>query len=455
IIDAIAEQIPYRIFEEKVLALKPDLLVVETSTVTLNHDLSFLKKFSGLSKIVLCGPDVHISQDNFLNQHNHINFVLFGEYEATLLELAQCIQKEVALDNVEGLIYRKEDKILKNKIRSLIKDIDCLPWPLREQLPIKKYNDSPGDIPIPCASMWASRGCPFKCSFCLWPQVMYGGRNYRTRDVKNVVDEMEYLIKKLGFKSIYFDDDTWNIGRERMFVFCDELEARELNIPWAIMARAELMDEELLERMRKVGLFAVKYGIESSSQQLLDNIGKGLDLKKGEEVIKYTKYLGIRTHLTFTFGLPGETEQTIQDTIDYALKLNPTSVQFSMATPFPGTRFYEEMENKGYLLTKDLEKFDGNISSVIRTEHLSAKQLQKAKKMAYTAWDKHYQLKSKKLTPQNKPLRVKLKSSLVEQGIMLTLLKVLRYIIRRFIFFPARVKQIFTRKMWIIEEVIG
>lgn len=455
IIDAIAERISYASFYKKIVSLQPDLLVAETSTVTLGHDLRSLSHFEKLFPIALCGPDVHISQIEFLEKAKHIDFVLFGEYEASLLELAQKLKTKDALRQVEGIIHRENGNIIRNAPRELIRSLDWLPWPLRESLPMKKYNDSPGDIPLPCASMWASRGCPFKCSFCLWPQVMYGGNSYRIRNVKNVVDEMEYLVKKLGFKSIYFDDDTWNIGRQRILEFCRELEQRKLKIPWAIMARAELMDEEVLEQMRRSGLFAVKYGIESSSQQILDRIDKKLDLKKAEEMIKYTKYLGIRTHLTFTFGLPGETKQTISETINYALELNPTSVQFSLATPFPGTKFYEQMDKRGYILTKDLEKFDGNHSSVIRTENLSAQDLEKAKKRAYAQWSKHYQLKRKKLFIRQKSLKEKLFSSLKNNGIALTVLKIIRYIIRKIYLIPWRLKSLFDKNLWIVEEVIS
>ena len=429
IIDAVAQRMPYESFYKKIMSLKPDLIVAETSTVTLKHDLRVLARFNTGFPIALCGPDIHIAEADFLNKNKNINYVLFGEYEATLLELVQKLKNNESLDNVNGILYRQGGNAVKNHPRELISDLDWLPWPERKLLPIKKYNDAPGDIPLPCASMWASRGCPFRCSFCLWPQVMYGGNSYRVRSVKNVVDEMEYLVNELGFKSVYFDDDTWNVGRVRMLDFCRELKDRQLQIPWAIMARAELMDEELLEVMRDAGLFAVKYGIESSSQKIVDGIGKGLDLKKAEEIVKYTKYLGIRTHLTFTFGLPGETRETIDKTIDYALFLNPTSVQFSLATPFPGTKFYEQMDKKGYILTKDTEKFDGNHSSVIRTEHLTAKQLQNAKKSAYERWQRHYQLKRKKLAFEQKPLKAKLKSSLAEKGVFKTSLKVFRFFV--------------------------
>ena len=454
IIDAIAEKMPYESFYKKILSLKPDLLVVETSTVTLKHDMRFLSRFNARFPIVLCGPDIHIAKTDFLKKNNDINFVLFGEYEASLLELVQKLKDNHSLENVKGLIFRQGDEIIKNASRELISDLDWLPWPERKLLPIKKYNDAPGDIPLPCASMWASRGCPFRCSFCLWPQVMYGGNKYRVRSVKNVVDEMEYLIKELGFKSVYFDDDTWNVGRTRMLNFCQELKNRDLQIPWAIMARAELMDEELLEIMRDAGLFAVKYGIESSSQKIVDGIDKGLDLKKAEEIVKYTKYFGIRTHLTFTFGLPGETQKTIDDTIDYALFLNPTSVQFSLATPFPGTRFYDQMDKKGYILTKDTEKLDGNHSSVIRTENLTARQLQNAKKLAYTRWQQHYQLKRKKLAFEQKPLKAKLKSSLIEKGVLKTGLKGIRFILKKIFFIPGSLRNLLGKNLWIIEEEI-
>jgi radical SAM superfamily enzyme YgiQ (UPF0313 family) len=454
LIDAIAEELSYKNFFARVVGLHPQLLIAEKSTVSLRHDLNVLAGFRGKFPLALCGPEIHLSDPEFLRQTPLIDYLFFGEYEASVLELAQKLAEHKGLRGVNGLIYREDAAIIKNPPRPLIADLDWLPWPLRERIPLKRYNDSPGDIPIPCASMWASRGCAFRCSFCLWPQVMYGGNTYRTRSVVNVVDEMEYLVKHLGFKSIYFDDDTWNIGRERMFEFCDELQRRNFRIPWAIMARAELMDTELLERMRKTGLFAVKYGVESSSQTLLNNIQKGTNLKRVEEIVNYTKYLGIRTHLTFTFGLPGEDSRTLRQTIDYAIALNPTSVQFSLATPFPGTRFYDEMDAQGHILTKDWERFDGNHSSVIRTAALTGRQLQDAKKTAYAQWEKHCRLKVKKTLRAVLPLRSRFQAVLAERGLTAALLKSLRYLLRRVWFFPLRLKQFFGKKMWIIEEKI-
>ncbi|MFC1514915.1 B12-binding domain-containing radical SAM protein [Candidatus Omnitrophota bacterium] len=388
LIDAIAEEMPYSVFFRLIKGIKPDLLVCETSTVTLDHDLRLLVKIGRDISVVLCGPDVNIRRPSFLKSHPFVKYVLVGEYEFALLDLARHLREGKKLDRVAGLIFRDISGIKITASRPL-GDLDQLPWPLRKDLPMERYNDTPGDMPLPSAQIMASRGCPYRCKFCLWPQVMYQGSHYRARDVVDVVDEMEYLIKEMKFKSIYFDDDTFNIGKARMLRLCDEMRKRKLNTPWAVMARADLMDEEILKNMRQAGLFAIKYGVESANQGLLDNIAKNMDLRKTESVIKFTKMLGIKTHLTFTFGLPGETKATIARTIDFALRSDPTTIQFSISTPFPGTAFYEEMKDKGYILAKDWSEYDGGHKSAICLENLSNKDLEQAIKSAYGQWANH------------------------------------------------------------------
>ncbi|MBU1887925.1 MAG: radical SAM protein, partial [Candidatus Omnitrophica bacterium] len=264
-IDAIAEEMSYGYFLRFMRSASPDLLVCETSTVTLDHDIKVLSKISKDTSIALCGPDINIRDPLFLKNHEFIKYVFMGEYEITLLDLVTHLKEGRDLSEVPGLIYRDSNDIKVNPMRPLI-DLDKMPWPLRQGLPMYRYNDTPGDMPIPSVQMYASRGCPYGCKFCLWPQVMYHGNRYRTRDIIDVVDEMEYLVKEMNFKSVYFDDDTFNIGKERMLKLCDEIKKRKLDVPWAIMARADLMDKEILKEMRDAGLFAVKYGVESATQ---------------------------------------------------------------------------------------------------------------------------------------------------------------------------------------------
>ncbi|MCM8813223.1 MAG: radical SAM protein [Candidatus Omnitrophica bacterium] len=390
LVDAPAEGLNYAETIERIRAVSPVLLLAETATVTRTHDLKFLARVAGIvPRIAICGPDAQIADESFLRRHPEIAFVLYGEYEATVLDLVRALRDQAPFAEIPGLIFRQGAAVIKNPPRPLLQDLDCLPWPLRTHLPASRYCDAPCGIAEPCAIMWASRGCPFRCSFCLWPQVMYGGNSYRARGIVDVVDEMEYLINRRQYRSIYFDDDTWNVGRERLLAFCAELRRRKFFPPWAIMASAALMDKELLDNLRAAGLFAVKYGVESSSPALLRQINKGLDVHKVAEIVGYTKQLGIRVHLTFTFGLPGETDQTAADTIAFARQLDPFSVQFSLATPFPGTRFYERMQREGKIVSRNPAHYDGNYGSVIRTDSLSARRVRFWKERAYRQWARH------------------------------------------------------------------
>ena len=392
LIDSIAHQIPEDELIDNLSREDFDILVAETSTPSFYYDMKLLKKISSLNlPIILCGPHSEIYRSEFLEKNSFIDFVLFGEYEFTLLELMKAISKNIKdLSFIKGLIWRDDkDNVIKNLPRAPF-DINLLPWPHRDGIPMDSYRDLPGEMPYPSVQMVASRGCPFSCNFCLWPQVLFGGNNYRARDVRDCINEMEFLVREKKFKSVYFDDDTFNMGKRRILRFCDEIIKRNLNrVPWAIMAKADLMDEELLDVLKKAGLYAVKYGVENASQELVNRCGKCLDLKKAEKMIKYTKSLGMKIHLAFTFGLPGETKETIQRTINYALSLDPDSLQFSILTPFPGTRLFEELDKQGRILTKDWRRYDGRYSCVVKSDGLAPQYLEKAKGYAYSLWVEH------------------------------------------------------------------
>lgn len=392
-IDFAALEVPEERFLKDLSQREFDILVTETSTPSFYYDMELLKKisFSLDVPIVLCGCHPEIYKPEFLEKYSFIDFVLFGEYELTLLEFVKTLIKgDVDFSSIDGLIWRDgNNTVIKNKPRKVF-DINILPWPYRDSLPMEKYWDLPGDIPHPSAQMVASRGCPFSCNFCLWPQALFGGSTYRTRDTRDVGDEMEYLIRDKGFKSIYFDDDTFNIGKKRMLELCNEIIKRGLNsTPWAIMARADLMDKEILDMMKKAGLHAVKYGVESASQNIVNRCGKSLDLKKTHKIIKYTKSLGIKVHLTFTFGLAGETKKSIRKSIKYAVSLDPKSAQFSIITPFPGTKLFEELDREGRILTKDWSLYDGHYSCIFQPDGLLTSDLEEAKRYAYRVWADH------------------------------------------------------------------
>lgn len=394
IVDAIAERIPAEAFIYAIEKARPDLLIIEVSTPSFPCDLEILgqirTRFGTDLRIAICGPNQLMVGPEFLEANPGIDFVMRGEYELITLELVRALESGDALEGIRGLNYRdRNGSVHINPERELLKNIDQIPWPSRHQLPMMNYYDEAGGIPQPCAQMWASRGCPFMCIFCVWPQLVYGGPNYRVRNPKDVADEMEWLVKTYGFKAVYFDDDTFNIGKSRMLELCNHIRSRNLNIPWAVMARADGMDIEVLTHMREAGLYSIKYGIESGDQRIVDGSGKKLDLKTARETIRMTRELGIQYHLTFTFGLPGETRETARKTLDMALELDPATVQFSICTPMPGSRYFEIAREKGYLRNSDWSHYTGFTSAVIRTDELSPDDLEKILSEAQQTWYRH------------------------------------------------------------------
>jgi len=387
IVDAIAEGLTDEEFIHRVRGYNPNLILIETATASIDVDLSMaerLKADLSSNDVKECEDDVYIAlsgthatvmKESLLKEHEYIDFILHGEYEFTLLELVQSLQSGKIspnplfakggsedfpfnkggenLEEVQGLAFRRDGEVIVTPPRPLIEDLDELPWPERLSLPMYNYNDQFAGMPYPNVQVMASRGCPFQCIFCIWPQILYGGAKYRTRSPKDVVDEIEWLIDYYGFEAFYFDDDTFNIGKKRILEICDEIKKRGINVPWAVMARADTSDRETLQAMADAGLYAIKFGVESGVQELVDNCGKKLDLSKVREAVRHCKELGIKTHLTFTFGLPGETRETIQKTIDFAIELDPNSVQFSLTTPFPGTKYFEMLDEKGLLCSKN------------------------------------------------------------------------------------------------------
>lgn len=393
LLDGIAERISTEEFIRRCADFRPDFVLLEVSTASIEQDLqttAALRERLPEAKIAFAGLFPEAGESEFLQQHPEVDYAFRGEYEYTLREVAQALARGEQRTDHPGTSCRDASgRVIVNPRRPLIENLDELPWPARKPLPMFEYHDLPGGLPGPSLQLWASRGCPFHCTFCAWPQIMYGGDKYRVRDPVDVVDEMEAVVKEYGFRSVYFDDDTFNLGKKRMLALAEEILRRNLCIPWAVMARADTSDEETLRAMKRAGLVSIKYGVESASQEILDRCQKGLDLSKVEKTVALTKKLGINTHLTFTFGLPGETRETIRETIALAKRLDPDSIQFSIATPFPGSRLYLQMEAEGNLVTKDWSLYDGSNVAVIRQGDLSPQDLELALRTAYDTWQRH------------------------------------------------------------------
>jgi radical SAM superfamily enzyme YgiQ (UPF0313 family) len=395
LVDAIAEGLHADEFLRRLEGFAPHAVLMETATASHEIDLDWALRFKETlgdqTQVLVCGPHATALGAEYLDEAPHVDAVLLGEFEPTLLELMRVQRDGGDRSAIAGLIWRDaEGAVHAQTDRRPLPDLSTFPWPDRTPLPMYNYYDSfAGAMPWPNVQMHASRGCPYKCIFCVWPQVVYAGHAYRTRDNADIVAEMRFLVERYGFKAVYFDDDTFNIQNDRIIDLCGRIEAADLHVPITAMGRADTSNRAAFEAMKRAGLVGIKFGVETGDVDMMQRIGKHLDLDRVRQAVSWCKELGLGVHLTFSFGGPGETFETARKTIDLAVALDPDTVQFSLMTPFPGTTMYEAAIREGTLLTRDWKQFDGARYTVVKGEHLSREELEGLLAEAHWRWHLH------------------------------------------------------------------
>lgn len=328
-----------------------DFLVLFTSSVGFESDLRMVRRMKeakpGL-KVAFVGPDVQTRPAECLRASRDIDFVVRGEFDHPVVEYAQ----GKPLAGIRGASYWKDGEIVHNPARSLLEtaELDRLPFATevyKRDLTIENYN-----IPFllhPYVSFYTSRGCPALCTFCHWPQTL-SGHAWRVRSTDNVAAEFRQAMKLFPqAKEFFFDDDTFNIRKERVLEMCAKL--RPLGHCWSANARVH-SDYETLKAMADGGARLLIVGFESGDPQILKNIKKGTTVEMGRAFVKNCKKLGLAVHADFIIGLPGETKGTIARTIEYAKELDPETVQVSVAHAYPGTELYDYARKNGYLASE-------------------------------------------------------------------------------------------------------
>jgi hopanoid biosynthesis associated radical SAM protein HpnJ len=335
-----------------------DLVVVHTSTPSFASDVKTIEalKVANPSLIAgLIGAKVAVEADQSLRQAPAVDFVARNEFDFTIKDVASA----VALKHIAGLSWRNpEGVIIHNADRPLLQDMDQLPFvtPVyRRDLVIENYFI--GYLKHPYLSLYTGRGCKSRCTFCLWPQTV-GGHHYRTRSVGHVIEEIA-LAKRLfpQVKEFFFDDDTFTDDAPRAEAIAKEL--GKLGITWSCNAKANV-SRSTLKVLKEGGLRLLLVGYESGNQQILHNIKKGMRVDVARRFTQDCHDLGIVIHGTFILGLPGETKETIQETIRFAREINPHTIQVSLAAPYPGTSLYRQAIQEGWLDAKHAELVDAN-----------------------------------------------------------------------------------------------
>ncbi len=343
-----------------------DLIIIQCSLVRYNLELEFIKKIREQtnSKIGLIGPFVSIKPNLF---KNYVDFIIQGEPEEVALKI-------------------KGKKIPKGIVKSKpIMNLDILPFPDWSVFPIEKFSYKPIINKKPFTFIQSSRGCIYTCNYC--PYKVFG--LYRERNAKNVVDEIEYLIKEYKIRGIMFRDPCFSLNKKRAADIANEIIKRKIEIEWGCETRLDNLDVDLLNLLYKSGLRAIKVGIESSNPNILENQKrKPIEIEYQEKIIKFCDEIGIKVIAFYIIGLENDTRESIINTIKYAQKLNTNFANFTICTPIPGTEYYDQIKNRIY--EKDWEKFD-NFHSVFKHKNLSADELRKFQEYAIV----HYYIRPK------------------------------------------------------------
>lgn len=330
----------------------PDMTVIHTTTPSIYSDIDFagLAKKVSHTLTVLIGTHATAEPEEILRiGGTKVDAIARGEYDYTLRDIAS----GRALEEVEGISYKRNGGVTHNSDRASIYDINELPFPAWHHIDIRDYHDA-GKL-YPFITLISGRGCENSCTFCQFPQVMYG-RRYRARSPELIVDEIEYDMKLFPYlKEVMFEDDTFTLKahRERLHAICSEILRRGIKISWSANARVDLNDIDTLKLMKQSGCRMLCVGFEFGNQEILDNVKKGITLEQSRIFAENCRKAGIRVHGCFMIGGPGETKETAMDTIRLAKELPIDTVQFSGVCPYPGTEYYRWCEEHGYLVPKD------------------------------------------------------------------------------------------------------
>ena len=411
IADAIATRMNWDEFEKLLEKKRPRYYLTQVTAPTLTNDMLgvFLAKSKGAITIAF-GTHVTPNTVNTMDAYPALDYVIRGEPELTLRELIDALDGKTAqnehmadlmkktdpvwqpisaqavaqgnLSNIRGLAYRQNGEIKITPDRNFLPNLDDLPLPRHDMLPLNDYR-----MPLikgPYSFVVPSRGCPAGCKYCI-KHVSY---NYsvRLRSAADIMEEL-WFLKKQGINNVMMYADLFTVNREQVMSLCQAMIDEKIDMQWMCNSRVDYVDEEMLQMMGKAGCHMISWGIESGSAEILKRARKGADPGKAERALNWAKKAGIKNFGYFIIGLPGETEETIQETIAFSKKLPLNVAIFHIAAPYPGTPFfYEVVENGWFRPGTNWEQVDMDQSTVLDYDNLSAEQLNYWQKRATREW---------------------------------------------------------------------
>jgi len=416
VVDAIPLRMDWAAFERLLEEKRPRYYVTQVTAPTLRNDMygTFLARSMGATTIAF-GTHVTPIPRETMHAFPSLDFALRGEPELTLRELIDVLEgkglepqgrwsvmepefterlRKMFTDAdpdwrpveqpklIKGLVWREGDEIVVNPARPFIRHLDDLPLPRHDLLPLKAYR-----APLvrnPYAFIVTSRGCPGGCRFCI-KHVSYGN-SVRFRSPENILAEME-LLYDLGVRSVNLYADLFTVSREQVVGLCELMLERDLPMQWTCNSRVDFVDQEMLRLMGQAGCRWISWGIESGSEKVLRNVRKGIELEQVKQALRWSREAGIHNWGYFIIGLPGETEETIKETIRFSKQLPLDLILFHIAAPYPGSPFFFEVVEQGWFRAGTRwEQVDMDCSTVLDYPHLRAEELERWAQRAFRSW---------------------------------------------------------------------
>ena len=360
----------------------PELIVIDTSTPSINNDLDFTKRIKeALPNVKICLVGTHVSAtvpEILPKCADYVDFIARHEYDYTLPEVAEAIEGKRALSDVLGISYVENGELKENPNRPYIDNLDELPFVSEVY---KKYLDYKdyfyAHVSYPTVSIFSSRGCPSKCFYCMYSQVMFG-KAYRKRSAKNLFDEVVYITKNFpDVKEILIDDDNFSVDQKNVQEFCRLMIDNKIKIKWIVECRVNLQYETMV-LMKKAGCKLVVVGYESGSQKVLDGMHKGITLEQSRRFDAAARKAKMRVHGCFMVGNPGETKETMMETLNFAKSLKMDTAQFFPLIVYPGTEAWTWAKENNYIKANSYDEWltpDGLHNCVLSTPEVTSQEL--------------------------------------------------------------------------------
>ncbi len=360
IIDAEAEDLSMAALEEELRLEQPQLIGLQTFCTTIRKCVAICEKAKasvpGVAT-VLGGVHATLFPEDCIN-HPEVDYLVSGEGEQTFAELLQLIDDRGDPAAVDGLVWKPapDGEAVYNQPRSLIKDLDQLPFPARHLLPMEKYRSGAQLRGRRTVHLMTSRGCPFNCGFCSSHEVF--GRTHRFQSTQRVLAEIARVVDEQRADEIQFYDESFTANRKRVLDLCEGIRKRFPRLKWACFTRTDLVKPDVLKEMKRAGCYQIFYGVESGVPRLLELVNKRIPLEKTVQAFRWTKQAGIQITASFILTLPTETVEETEQSIRFGLDLNPEFVYWLTFVPYPGTRLSEYALQVGTMTHNDLERYN-------------------------------------------------------------------------------------------------